>query len=171
MAVICNGREPTIYGTLKNDNIIGTMAPDVIASLGGNDTVRASLGNDTICGGPGHDVIRGGLGNDTIYAEAGNDFVQAERGNDTIYSGLGNDEVAGELGDDNLINDKTSRDNLSGSYFVWSYKYNEARAAKEKNCCYGQVGTQTECWRPSQFIANGLEVPAWLTSHAIFRIV
>jgi Ca2+-binding RTX toxin-like protein len=89
-------------GTPGDDTIIGTMGPDVIASLAGNDTidaeggddrVYAGPGNDSVLGGGGNDRIRGGEGEDTLSGGPGNDVLRGRPGNDTINGGDGNDVI------------------------------------------------------------------------------
>jgi Ca2+-binding RTX toxin-like protein len=64
----CDGLEPTIVGTTRDDFLIGTPGPDVIHGLAGNDVLIGRGGNDILCGGAGDDTLAGGQGDDTLVA-------------------------------------------------------------------------------------------------------
>ncbi len=93
----CNGLEPTITGTTRNDVIEGTEGADVILAGPGSDTIRGLGGDDVICGGDG---------NDRIYGDDGDDLVFAGEGGDRIYGGAGHDELRGEGGRDIILGEK-----------------------------------------------------------------
>jgi hypothetical protein len=44
------GEIPTIYGAPGDDEIVGTMARDVIVDLGGNDVINEGDSSDKLCG-------------------------------------------------------------------------------------------------------------------------
>jgi Ca2+-binding RTX toxin-like protein len=71
-----------IFGTLGDDNLVGTKKSDIIIGFQGNDTIIGGKKNDALLGGRGDDVLtdsgkhsgtdllRGGPGNDTCYVDA-----------------------------------------------------------------------------------------------------
>jgi hypothetical protein len=67
-----------IFGTPRNDTLIGTD---------GDDEIFAGDGNDTLDGGLGNNRLYGGAGNDTYLIHSRNDYIYDESGNDsgTIY--------------------------------------------------------------------------------------
>ncbi|MEG3860558.1 hypothetical protein [Microcoleus sp. herbarium12] len=109
-----------IYGTNRNDTLIGTGIFGKYYNNNGNNTyyfgdgddiVSAGTGNDIISGGNGVDALDAGEGNNSIFGEDGNDFLSAGAGNDTIFGGNGNDNITarngnntirGDQGDDNI---------------------------------------------------------------------
>jgi Ca2+-binding RTX toxin-like protein len=91
----CDGRMPTILGTLGNDTLTGTNGNDVIHGFNGNDVISGLGGNDIICGGKGRDRIDGGPGNDRIYGLMDNDILKGGTGSDFCDGGQGTDTHAG----------------------------------------------------------------------------
>lgn len=81
--ILCNGLEPTIFGTEGNDKIRGTPSDDVIVGLGGNDKINGNGGNDIICGGDGNDNIKGDKGDDVLIGGSGSDKINGGPGFDT----------------------------------------------------------------------------------------
>lgn len=107
----CNGLEPTITGTTRNDELEGTDGRDVILAGPGADVVFGFGGDDVICGGTGNDVIRGGDGDDllfgneaadTLFGEAGDDDLRGGYWKDHLLGGIGNDTLRGGRGTDRL---------------------------------------------------------------------
>lgn len=93
----CHGKQPTIFGTKKADNLRGTKGRDVIAGFDGNDKIRGLGGNDIICGGRGADTLIGGRGNDRLYGQQdgfGEDYGDWFTG-DRLSGGPGNDVMVG----------------------------------------------------------------------------
>jgi Ca2+-binding RTX toxin-like protein len=105
----CQGRLPTIVGTVGNDHLRGTTsARDVIWARAGDDLITGLTEEDSVCAGAGHDLMRrvaspaarveGGAGDDRIVvaragrilAGPGNDRVVAERVG-RIVAGAGDD--------------------------------------------------------------------------------
>ncbi len=119
---LCDGLEPTITGTTRDDIIIGTPGDDVILAGPGNDRIEGLEGNDTICGGTGGDRIYGGPGDDKIlgdnqhdriFGDDGHDTIIGGAGHDRIRAGLGNDTILGGRGDDRIFGDD-GHDTASG---------------------------------------------------------
>lgn len=102
-----------ILGTSSADNIIGTLADEIIWGLEGNDTIDGAGGDDIIYGGSGRDTINGNTGNDLIYADTGNDTVNGDDGDDIIYGDAGNDKLNGNNGND-IIFGGENNDRLDG---------------------------------------------------------
>ena len=107
-------RNPTIYGTVSNDNItVMVTAADAQVFLSGTLvrtyphasfdtlTVEGLGGTDTLIvtnpGGvaypSGRIVLRGGAGNDTLTGSIGDDVLTGGRGNDSLTGGGGTDTV------------------------------------------------------------------------------
>lgn len=107
----CNGLQPTLTGTTRDDELEGTDGPDVILAGPGADRIFGFDGDDVICGGPGNDVIRGGVGDDllfgneaadTLYGDSGNDDLRGGYWKDHLLGGAGNDVLRGGRGTDRL---------------------------------------------------------------------
>jgi Ca2+-binding RTX toxin-like protein len=96
----CDGLEPTIVGTTRDDFLIGTPGPDVIHGLAGNDVLIGRGGNDILCGGAGDDTLAGGQGDDTLVGGSGNDILQGGPGNDRLFGNRGDDTLDGGDGRD-----------------------------------------------------------------------
>ncbi|MEM7488988.1 MAG: ExeM/NucH family extracellular endonuclease [Pseudomonadota bacterium] len=78
-----------VFGSFRDDTLVGTGGRDFITGLFGDDTISAGAGNDTIFAGWGDDVVRGG---------AGRDRIDGGRGIDTaVYAG-GVDDYAVSTG-------------------------------------------------------------------------
>jgi Ca2+-binding RTX toxin-like protein len=75
----------TLYGTPRNDVLLGRGGNDTVYALPGNDVADGGIGNDRTYGGKGRDVLRGGVGNDRLYARDGR--------RDVINGGPGFDEA------------------------------------------------------------------------------
>ena len=78
-------RSDTLYGTPRNDVLLGKGGNDTIYALPGNDVAEGGIGNDRIYGGKGRDVLRGGAGNDRFYSRDGR--------KDVVLGGPGFDEA------------------------------------------------------------------------------
>lgn len=109
----CANATPTIQGTPRADNNVGTPGNDRIFSLGGADTVDGAGGNDLICAGPGNDTVTGGLGDDRVEGGPGNDLISGNDNNDTLLGGSGRDNLSGNNGDDALFGE-AGNDVLNG---------------------------------------------------------
>lgn len=105
----CNGRPPTLLGTVHDDVLRGTAGDDVIVARSGKDTIYGLGGADLICAGPGDDwidaaagadTVAGGDGNDYILGGLGDDVLGGESGRDRLFGGDGNDRLFGYTGDD-----------------------------------------------------------------------
>ncbi len=99
---LCNGLEPTITGTTRDDTLMGTNGDDVILAGPGADQIDGLDGNDTICGGRDNDVIRGGIGNDLLFGNEGADTLIGGFGDDDLRGGYWKDRLIGGPGDDEL---------------------------------------------------------------------
>jgi len=102
-----------IEGTEGNDNIHGTVAPELILGKGGNDKIDGSSGSDCIIAGPGNDKVYGTTGDEIIVGGPGNDELDGGTHNDTIYGGEGNDKISGGSDVDKLYGGE-GNDNISG---------------------------------------------------------
>ncbi len=110
---LCEGLEPTITGTTRNDVLVGTDGPDVILAGPGSDTIRAGGGDDVICGGDGNDKIYGENGNDMVFGGEGGDRIYGGAGDDRLKGEGGRDIVVGERGDDFLTGGR-GKDRIAG---------------------------------------------------------
>ena len=93
---LCLGKVATVVGSNRNDKLLGTRFPDVIAALDGNDVVKGDRGNDTVCGGEGRDRINAGQGNDTLDGAGGKDRLNGSEGADVLDGGPGRDRCNGK---------------------------------------------------------------------------
>ena len=109
-----------LLGLAGNDNITGSVSPEIIngnqgddfiLGQGGADTLYGGQNNDTLDGGDDddllfgnkdNDIIDGGLGDDNLFGGQGNDFIIGNNGNDLILGDLGNDTLMGGAGQDTL---------------------------------------------------------------------
>ena len=94
-----------IFGTIKNDEIIGNNWADIIF---------CDSGNDTVTGGKGDDVIKGQDDDDMIYGNDGIDMLEGNQGDDSLNGGKGDDILIGGVGDDLLVG-KDGVDVLKGN--------------------------------------------------------
>lgn len=101
----------TLFGTLRdeqllagegNNTIFGGGGNDVFVAGSGNDIAFGSIGNDrflldggtnTIYASEGNNSIVGGTGNNTVFSGSGIDTITSISGNNTVYAGEGNNEV------------------------------------------------------------------------------
>ncbi|OGY16160.1 MAG: hypothetical protein A2785_01055 [Candidatus Chisholmbacteria bacterium RIFCSPHIGHO2_01_FULL_49_18] len=102
-----------IEGTEGNDNIHGTVAPELILGKGGDDKIDGSSGSDCIIAGPGNDKVYSTTGDEIIVGGGGDDDLSGGTGNDTIYGGPGNDKISGGS-DDDYLEGNTGDDYISG---------------------------------------------------------
>jgi Ca2+-binding RTX toxin-like protein len=75
-----------IYGSVSNNNLVGTNSADAIHGGDGNDTINGGAGNDSLFGDLGNDRMRGGPGDDQLSGGGGADtfvFYRAD-GHDRI---------------------------------------------------------------------------------------
>jgi hypothetical protein len=91
-----------IFGTIGDDNMLGSNRDDIIFGLRGNDAIFAGEGNDKVHGGHGNDLIDGGQGNDRLFGGQGNDALIGGEGNDALFGGQGRDLLLGGAGRDGL---------------------------------------------------------------------
>ena len=97
----------TINGTEFNDNLPGTVDPDLITGLGGNDSISGGGGADTISAGAGNDTVVAGAGNelidggtsvddeDTITYRLATAAVLVNLATGAVSGGSGNDTISG----------------------------------------------------------------------------
>lgn len=97
-----SGKLPTIIGSERGDDLVGTPWADLIIAGAGADSVTGRGGADVICGGDGIDHILGGPGNDRIWAGEGDDVVRGNGNDDVLFGEAGVDVVIGGPGDDAL---------------------------------------------------------------------
>jgi VCBS repeat-containing protein len=92
-----------LQATPGDDDIYGTLGPDVIDALAGDDEVYGDAGNDMLTGNDGHDLIAGGLGNDTLEGGDGADQLHGGEGDDRLEGGAGDDALLGWQGNDTFV--------------------------------------------------------------------
>ena len=80
------------HGTLRDDQLSGSSAPDWICGWRGADLLLGLSGADRLLGGDGNDTLDGGYGADALTGGAGNDVIVAYgQGADTVEGGPGFD--------------------------------------------------------------------------------
>ncbi|MGG5818506.1 calcium-binding protein [Falsiroseomonas sp. HW251] len=89
-------------GNALANQIVGSMAGDVLLGMDGHDRMFGGSGFDAMYGGNGNDLVQGDGGNDLLYGDAGADTLSGGVGNDRAYGGVGNDSVDGGAGDDKV---------------------------------------------------------------------
>jgi len=135
-----------VEGTEGNDNLHGTVQPDLIIAKGGNDTIDSSSSGDCVVAGEGDDVIGSESGSDIILAGPGNDKVDSGTGDDKVWGGSGNDIIKtgtdndlvyGEAGDDFI-------DTGSGNDEAWGGDNNDTiSGGSGLDKLYGEGGNDT----------------------------
>ncbi len=104
-----------IAGTPGNDQIIGTILPELIFGMGGHDVIKGMGGDDVLCGGDGNDGLNGGPGNDVLGGGDGNDLLVGHDGDDSIWGDAGRDALYGGNGNDaEHGNDDSEYDYVAG---------------------------------------------------------
>lgn len=111
-AIDMTGKFP-IYGTAKNETLLGTNGDDVIFGLEGIDKIYGHGGNDCLVGGPGIDRLFGETGNDVLFGNDGNDTMYGGVGEDMLFGGAGNDDMRGE-NDNDYIEGNSGNDDITG---------------------------------------------------------
>lgn len=86
----CFGREATIVGTRRGDDLSSTEFPDVIHGRGSGDGLR---GGEYMCGARGADRITGYSGSQRLSGGPGADYLYGGEGYDVCYGGPGTDEA------------------------------------------------------------------------------
>ena len=98
-----------IPGTVGNDDLQGTNAPDTLFAKAGDDRLDGRGAADALFGQAhddlfvdtsGDDLLRGGSGDDLFTDNPGEDAVHAGRGADLSLDDLGEDFFSGGPGDD-----------------------------------------------------------------------
>jgi hypothetical protein len=118
----CDGLQPTIVGSPRDDRIVGTSGRDVIVGGGGRDVITGGGGDDVICGEDGNDALYGEAGNDLLIGGPDNDQMNGGNGADRLFGGAGQDTLGGDAGndvvhgddDDDVITGGDGRDYLVG---------------------------------------------------------
>lgn len=72
----------SVFGTVRDDLILGGEGSDRVNSGLGDDEIRGGLGDDYLFGGGGDDLVRGGAGNDSLYGSEGFDTLRGGEGSD-----------------------------------------------------------------------------------------
>jgi Ca2+-binding RTX toxin-like protein len=99
-----------IFGTRRDDLILGRGGADRIAGKAGNDCIRGMNGRDRLFGGRDNDLIRGGAGRDRIVPGPGRDKVLGGGKADRIRSRDGRrDVVRCGRGRDTVLADRKDR--------------------------------------------------------------
>jgi hypothetical protein len=102
-----------VTGTINPDLLQGTGQNNVMTGQQGNDTILGLDGDDVLYGDQGNDLLQGGTGNDIMYGNDGNDLMTGDDGQDILYGGKGNDRMFGGNGDD-LLSGSSGKDFLDG---------------------------------------------------------
>lgn len=103
-----------IFGTQKDDVLIGGNSNDLILGFEGNDRINGTNGNDCLIGGLGNDRIDGSNGKDLIFGNEGNDYLNGSNGDDLITAGSGDDIIDGSNGNDRIFGNE-GNDRVEGS--------------------------------------------------------
>ena len=103
-----------IYGTIRDDRLLGTQQDDKFYASFGDDTLSGRNGNDLLIAGNGNDTVNGGNGDDQIFGGKGDDTLNGSNGDDLIKGDAGDDTLSGSNGDD-LLQGGSGNDTLSGS--------------------------------------------------------
>ncbi|OGY26727.1 MAG: hypothetical protein A2Z11_00300 [Candidatus Woykebacteria bacterium RBG_16_43_9] len=104
---------PPIYGTSREDRLVGTSGNDLIFGFEGGDSINGNNGDDCIVGGDGGDGLRGNNGNDVILGGNGSDSLKGNNGNDHLIGGEGSDSLDGGNQDD-ILEGGAGSDGLQG---------------------------------------------------------
>ena len=88
---------------LRDKEIGGTAAADVIDAGDGDDVVKSGEGDDDVDGDAGNDSISGGKGNDDLGGDAGSDTLIGGKGADTLNGGEGDDLLISGNGGDTYV--------------------------------------------------------------------
>ena len=98
-----------IFGTRRDDLILGRGGADRIAGKAGNDCIRGMNGRDRLFGGRDNDLVKGGAGGDRLVPGPGRDMAvgggradrihSRDRRRDTVRCGKGVDTVIADRND------------------------------------------------------------------------
>ncbi|MGL6139640.1 MAG: hypothetical protein ACRC2M_20260, partial [Planktothrix sp.] len=111
-----------LLGLAGNDNITGSVSPEIINGNQGDDLILGQGGADTLYGGQNNDTLDGGDDDDLLFGNKDNDRIDGGLGNDNLFGGQaddsiignsGNDQIFGDLGNDTLTGD-AGQDTLTG---------------------------------------------------------
>jgi Ca2+-binding RTX toxin-like protein len=100
-----------LFGTERNDALVGDRSSETLVGLGGDDfvfgnsgrdTVLGFDGNDLLTGGSSSDVLRGGPGADRQFGKSGNDRLAGGPDDDFLRGGTGHDVMKGKTGIDRI---------------------------------------------------------------------
>ncbi|HEY9657341.1 MAG TPA: hypothetical protein V6C65_02670, partial [Allocoleopsis sp.] len=83
-----------MFGSSRNDYIVGSDAKDFIFGFDGDDWLYGRGGHDELVGGSGFDTLLGGSGNDTlvgVYPNIPNDVSSSGFEIDSLNGGTGAD--------------------------------------------------------------------------------
>jgi hypothetical protein len=87
----------TVYGSDRDDRLVGTPTSDVICGRRGDDVIRGGGGDDVILAGDGADRIYGGAGRDRLFGAAGVDSMfAADADADVVNGGPGDDRATAD---------------------------------------------------------------------------
>lgn len=81
-----------VSGTPGNDDLDGSIDPDLIAGDAGDDSLYGHDGNDSLYGDEGDDLLAGGEGDDLLDGGSGSDTLWGGSGSDTIVFRDGYDD-------------------------------------------------------------------------------
>lgn len=121
--------DDALFGTDRNDWILGGVGDDRLYGRGGNDRLYGEDGNDRLHGSNENDRLSGGDDNDNLDGRAGNDTVYGGTGNDRLYGSFGDDYLSAGSGNDRLYGESGADILRSGSgkdAFVYNNAPNSA---------------------------------------------
>jgi Ca2+-binding RTX toxin-like protein len=104
-----------LTGSNYDDDLTGTIGPNIIYGLDGNDTLNGNSGDDQLYGGNGDDTLIGDKGNDSIDGGAGVDKVSYF----TSTAGVTVDLLAGTASNDGwgFTDTITTCENIQGTAY------------------------------------------------------
>ena len=94
-----------LLGLAGNDNITGSVSPEIINGNQGDDLILGEGGADTLYGGQNNDTLDGGDDDDLLFGNKDNDSIDGGLGNDNLFGGQGDDSIIGNSGNDQIFGD------------------------------------------------------------------
>lgn len=92
-----------LYGTWRDDVILGEDGDDILFATGGYDILHGGDGNDTLIVLDGVADLYGGDGDDILIGGEYEDYFEGGAGNDIIYGGGHKDIIWGDQGADIFV--------------------------------------------------------------------
>ena len=100
-----NTNNNIIFGTWKNDKIVGNSNDNDIRGRAGKDYLVGKAGDDILRGAKGADTLLGGAGNDKLLGGTDDDFLDGASGSNILVGGKGSDTFILRDGATNKIRD------------------------------------------------------------------